>query len=194
MRIRLVDVIKAGIVNNDRRDDGDVHLSEVIHFMTIKMGKYLEKELSEEDFHRFKVGFSWEAGVLGEGILIDTISHHAHTIPALLLRKDGIRMTTDGADFRCGHIFECKATWYGLGKTILDPVFSHYHWQGKAYALAAELRKVLYPFVYVMGDYRENRRPTFRAWECTYSQNELTKNWSMIQRERDNMLKEREAR
>ncbi len=168
---------------------GGVHLSSVISYMNIQMEKFLAKDLSEADFHRFKIGYSWEAAFLSGGILIDTVNHHEHTIPQVRFEEDGIRMTSDGVDFPCRRVIETKATWYGIDRDILSPVFSHYHWQGKAYAKAAGLKRVLYPFAFMNGDYRKSRGPRFRAWECTYSTAELDKNWSMILRNRDAMLK-----
>lgn len=192
MKVREVSVTEAGIVQMDRLPRGGVHFSDVMKYMTLNLGKFLAKELSEEDFHRFKVGFSWEAAALSAGILFDTVAHHPHTIEGLKFEEDGIHLTSDGADLKCGRIIEAKATWYGSNHHILDPVFAHYQWQGKSYARAFGVTKVLYPFAFMMGDYRANRKPIFKAWECAYSERELTKNWDMILRNRDEMLKERD--
>jgi hypothetical protein len=194
MKTREVSVTAAGIVDATNHERGGVHFSDIMHYMTIALGKFIERDLSEEDFHRFKVGYSWEAAVLGEGILFDTVAHHSHTITQLKYEEDGIDLTSDGADVQCGRIIEAKATWYGMTRDILDPVFGHYHWQGKAYARAFGVRKVLYTFAFMMGNYRDIRRPVFRAWECTYSELELTKNWDMVLRNRDTMLKERKKK
>lgn len=193
MNVREVSVTEAGVVQTNHARAG-VHLSDVIRYMTLALGKYAEKDLAEEDFHRFKVGFSWEAGVLGTGILMDTLAHHEHTIPALKAELDGIRMTSDGVDLACGRVVECKATWYSVAKSIEDPVFGHYHWQGKAYCRAFEVPKCLFVFAYMMGDYRENRRPMFKAWEVEYDAPELEQNWGMILRNRDAMLRDREKK
>lgn len=183
-----VDVVKAGIVDGKRSRRTGVHLSDILNYIRKKQDKKFRKELSAEDYHRFKMGEGFEAGVMSGGLRINHQEHHDHVWRAYSFKLNGIDLTTDGVCFACEEcalVWEIKLTWFGVKKSLMDPVFRVYHYQLMAYvyALQLELQKRVkgrFVFGYVNGNYTTERRPKIRAWDCRYSEAELHNNWRML--------------
>lgn len=194
MRPREVNVEEARIVDTLRGPRGGVHLSDILQYIRKSLGKSM-KELSSEDFHRFKMGEAFEAGVLSRGLKINLQEHHDHMWKGYNFELNGISLTTDAVCFGCEKhplVWEIKLTWFGTKKEVEAPEFRVYHYQLMAYVYALQLelqKKVVGRFVfgYVNGNYTTERFPRIRAWDCAYSEKELHENWRMILRVKSEM-------
>lgn len=195
MDIREVSVVRAGIVDGKRSPRGGTHLSDILQYIREGLDKKFGEELTESDFHRFKMGEGFEAGVMSRGLAICNQEHHAHQWRAYTFELNKIRMTTDAVCFECEKhplVWEVKLTWFGVKKNVKAPEFRTYHYQLMSYVYALQLelqKKVLGRFVfgYVQGDYLADRKPVIKAWDVEYSEAELHNNWRMILRTRDEM-------
>ena len=190
-----VDVVAARVVDGKRSPRGGVHLSDILQYIREGLEKKFKEELTAEDFHRFKMGEGFEAGVMSRGLLINHQEHHEHVWRQYNFKLNGVLLTTDGVCMACevcALVWEVKLTWFGTKKDLMDPVFRIYHYQLMAYVYAFQLelqRRVLGRFVfgYVNGDYVKERKPRIRAWDCPYTESELHDNWRMLLRVRDEM-------
>lgn len=195
MKPREVSVEEARIVDTLRGPRGGIHLSDILHHIRKGLEKKFERELTGEDFHRFKMGEGFEAGVFSRGLRINLQEHHEHVWRGYNFELNGVSLTTDGVCFACEScalVWEIKLTWFGTKKDLLDPVFRIYHYQlmSYVYALQLELQKRVkgrFVFGYVNGNYTTERFPRIRAWDCAYSEKELHENWRMILRVKDEM-------
>ena len=192
MMPRPVNVTAANIVRVDRAPRGGVHLSDIIHHIRQRFDEKFKNDLPGSEYHRWQIGLSWEAAALNKGLAYDLKEHHAHMFQQYQFEDDGITMTADGVCPECRLVWETKATWYGSGRDITDPVFRFYIWQTQCYTRAAKFKTGRFVFAYMNGDYRANRNPTYKAWDWTWTKAELNKTWELIRRERDAMLKEKE--
>lgn len=194
-----VDVQKAKIVDGLRSARSGVHLSDILQYIRETLEKKFKKELSPEDFHRFKMGEGFEAGVMSLGLLINHQEHHEHVWRGYSFKLNGIDLTTDGvclACEKCALVWEVKLTWFGTKKDLMNPVFRVYHYQLMAYVYALQLEiqkrvKGRFVFGYVNGNYTTKRKPKIRAWDCPYSEAELHSNWRMILRVLEEMKRKK---
>lgn len=195
MKIREVSVTQAKIVDGKREPRGGVHLSDILQYIRAGLDSKFGEELTESDFHRFRMGEGFEAGVMSRGLALSNHEHHNHLWRSYTFELNGIRMTTDAVCFHCGKrpiVWEVKLTWFGTKKDVKAPEFRSYHYQLMSYVYALQLelqKKVMGRFVfgYVQGDYLANRKPIIKAWDIDYSEAELHENWKRIVRTRDEM-------
>lgn len=192
MKIREVDVQAVSLVRIDRGKRQGLHLSDLIKIINDSLDPKRKSGYSDLDYHRFMIGLAWESAVFAKGLTFATKEHHAHLMLQHSVERDGIRMTLDAVDHECDLVWESKATWISMNNDITSERFKHYHWQGMAYARAEKMRTVRYPVAYMNGDYAKNFKPIIRCWDVTYTPAELTDNWDMMLRVRDEHLEDLE--
>ena len=201
MLFRRVEVIPAGIVIGDGGARPGLHLSDIIYYASSKLDPTRRRTLTEMDYHRFQLGSSFEAGVLAAGILFDYREMCADLWRQYTMEVDGIMMSMDGVDFvdEPPKVVESKLTWYSIKREPGDSVFQAHQWQVKGYCLGVWKERREVPegriiYGHVMGDYSWPIQPEIRAWDRTYTKNELIKNWDFIRRTRDEMVKDKNWR
>jgi hypothetical protein len=188
MKPREISVVQARIIEPARGPRGGVHLSDILNYIRKKQDARFAEALTESDFHRFKMGEGFEAGVMSRGLAINIRDHHECRWPGYTLTLNGVEMTTDAVCIGCEKyplVWEIKLTWFGTKKECDAPEFRTYHYQLMAYVYALQLemqRRVMGRFVfgYTNGDYMKERKPIIRAWDCLWSERELHDNWRML--------------
>lgn len=76
---------------------------------------------------------------------------------------------------------EFKCSWYSTKGAPVDPKFAKWFCQIKLYCFWLGLRKARLYVLFVNGDYKPPT-PSLRAWELTFTQQELQDEWNMIAR------------
>lgn len=193
-----VSVTEEGIVEGKRPPRPGTHLSDVLQYYRWKTDKDARRSLSEMDYHRFKMGQSFEVGILSKGVLFEYKRTHEAAWRAYKMERDGLQMEIDAAHFlnRPPLALECKYTHFGMGRDILDPVFRLYHWQLMSYThnLEKALREVVWGrfiFCYGVGNWTTIRQPIFKAWDMPWEKRDKIKNWDRILGLRDQMKKDK---
>jgi len=93
-------------------------------------------------------------------------------------RVDGIWVSPDGVNLDGMRLEEYKFTW----KSSNRPPEDNWKWvtQMKAYCWALKLGMANLRVFYCNGDYRQNRKPQYKAFRFTFEAWELKENWDML--------------
>ena len=193
-RIEEVDITGLGLLMMDdpSRSKG-LHLSTIIGSIMEEM--YPDKYGGSKDqtfVNRVEFGLMWERS-LEIALARECIDTNEGLCRPPEQEEDGIYMSPDGmALFNNGkakvRVNEYKSTWKSAPSekkhtTIEDPKFMAWWMQLKAYCRAMGTRYGRLIVYFINGDYAQGYVPQLRAWDATFTQEDLDLNWSMIIRQ-----------
>ena len=160
------------------RADG-VHLSDILKPMREEFLSSVYPSLDDmEEDERLEARMRMEAGFIWE----DTLSRafgNAFAPRYNDLCVDGVWMNPDGCVIQTDaprRVDEYKFTSsYKAPDARVD-----WQWQVKAYCWAVGALVARFYVLHYNGVHRNDRGPTFKAYECVYTRLELQENWQMI--------------
>lgn len=190
--IRLVGEGMPDLLPMQGRSEG-VHVSHIIHDLCLRLGHYKatdDEEKGPDRYTRMGLGSAWEWAL---------IERYTRTFVGRYsvigeLECDGFYLTPDMIDETDLAVHEMKCTWASSRHAADSEKFWRYWVQLKAYCKALGTTKGVLHVVFVNGDYRDNRSPVYRVWECEWTQEEIDANWHMLVEHEKAMTADREER
>lgn len=126
---------------------------------------------------KMAMGLAWEAHLekcfLRAGLSIER--------PDECMTEEGIAFSPDLIIFN-GHIRqgEIKLSYMSEADSLDDPKFAKWLTQAKAYCHHLGTNLTTFYVLFVNGNYRDRRDPSFRAYEIEWTAQELKDNWQML--------------
>jgi len=171
-----------------------LHVSTVIKHLALSAfpARFRRNRADEaEAKHFWELGFLWEE-VVGEAMARRASLSPGARRPWVLLQRelkaDGMFLTPDGVDCKRWRLEEYKATLMSSAHPLTDARFWHWRVQIMAYLYVLGMTECALYVWHVVGSWRPPV-PTPRAYLLKFDSYELRKNWRMILRGRDEVLR-----
>jgi hypothetical protein len=153
-----------------------VHVSHVIHDLCVKLNHYTPSDPEEQGadrYTRFGLGSALEHAI---------IERYSRTYPARYYQigeceRDKLFGTPDLFDANETAVHEMKLTWSSSRHEPDSQKFVRYWWQLKAYCAMLNCTRGVLHVCFVNGDYKGDRSPIYRVWECEWTKEEIEMNW-----------------
>jgi hypothetical protein len=152
-----------------------VHVSDIIHDLCVKLGHYEDRDNNGEVNAFMGLGSALEHAVVHRFALDEPDRY----LQVGELEMDGIFGTPDLLDTKDWALTEIKLTWMSSRHEPDSEKFWRYWVQIKAYCAMMVTTVGRLHVCHVMGDYKGSG-PTYRIWECRFSDQELAENWAML--------------
>lgn len=151
-----------------------VHLTDVLHDMAEQIGLTHTSDLPQAKLHLLmEVGFLWE------DLFSLAFSERTPVRPPELV-KDGIACSPDGITVWDGKLavveYKCTRTSYS------KPLEQRWMWimQVKAYCHVLHSTTALFHVLYLNGNYRDDRGPTYKVYLVEFDPEETQAAWDVI--------------
>lgn len=124
---------------------------------------------------RLAVGLAWEAWLEQVLVKFDVMR------PGELVSDEGIAYSPDLFVINgTNRIGEIKATWMSCASGLDDPKFDKWIVQAKIYCHWTDMKGARFYVLFMNGDYKLNREPTFKVWDVDFTERELLENHMML--------------
>lgn len=179
----------------ERVGDENRHVSTVIRSLCLQLGHFDDDgEITAETISRWEMGSAFEGAVckaLAERY--ERESKGRVYVPGTL-ELDGLLGSPDLLSSADETVHEIKLTWLSSRH---DPASSDKFWkywvQGKAYCYMMGWRKLHLHVAHIMGNYKDERGPTYNVWAAEFTQSELLENWAMLRMHSDELMRKAKA-
>lgn len=164
-----------------RTGSENAHVSTIIRSLCIKMGHFApDDEEGERDYTLMELGSAFERALVNALAARYVESAPDRYVQPGELELDGLIGTPDLLDLDPYAINEIKLTKLSSRQPLDGPKFWKYWVQLMAYCRMAETTRGYLHVCFLNGDYRENRSPDYRVYECNFTIDELKRNWRML--------------
>lgn len=156
-----------------------VHVSHVINDLCVRLGHYNPDEWKNEGPDRYtRMG-------MGSALEHAIIERYYRTYPDRFtvlgeLERDGLYGTPDLFDMVASSVHEMKLTWMSSRHEIDSQKFWKYWRQLMAYCAMLRVNTGVLHVGFVNGNYKDDRSPIYRVWECEWTTEEIESNWRML--------------
>jgi hypothetical protein len=158
------------------RSEG-LHVSTIIQSMLRDMDA--KKYGSDQD--KAKQALFWQWGFAFERVMERAFAENRiDVLRPGELEMDGVYLTPDGVSLDDGANDEIKVTWRSPKGFPYDQKWWNYITQFKAYCRVLGTNTVRVRKLYAVGDM--GRLPSHEAWELTFTNDEIEKNWQLLLR------------
>lgn len=194
MRYSAADFDIGSFIRERPSSPDEIHVSTIISDILRSIDPDLYGGDVDDDVRRlWELGFLWEE-VVGDAMARRWYGGERNLIVQPRMELDGIVGHPDGIRIESWRLLECKYTRKSGSKPITDPKFRHWLWQIKAYLKMIDSTECDLIVCYANGDYsdRSGCGPGMALHhKLRFGQREVDRNWNMLLRNRDRILRER---
>jgi len=158
---------------------GGVHISDVYNSLYQELEPARYAQAGGPPVIKMAMGLAWEAYV--EACLrragIDAYRPEEGTTPEGLAFSPDLILIDERGIRRVGEI---KLTYMSESETLGEPKFAKWLTQVQAYCHHMGTSSARFYVLFVNGNYRGQRDPVFRAYDMTFTAQELKDNWQLL--------------